>query len=141
MVRRTDAAIPRRQYGLVRLRIRPLPALLLACLVAADTAAQTVLARGARNCALWTENRIDERSGHLLQAQVYQTWLVGYLSGMAAGTGMDILAGARNDALFLMVDRYCAENPRANLAQAGATVARELMQAGQTGVIYWGSQP
>ena len=141
MIRRTDAAMPRRQYRLMKCRFQPFLALLLGCLVAAGAAAQTVTARGARNCALWTENRIDERGGHLLGAQFYQTWLVGYLSGMAAGTGTDILSGTRNGALFLRVDRYCAENPGANLAQAGATVARELMAAGQTGVIYWGAPP
>lgn len=107
----------------------------LALCVAADAAAQNVTARGARSCASWTENRLDERGGHLLGAQFYQTWLVGYLSGVAAGTGVDLLGGRPNAPLFLMVDRYCAENPGANLAQAGMTVARELMQAG---VIYWG---
>lgn len=109
--------------------------LALGLVVAAHATGQTVTARGARSCALWTENRVDERSGHQLGAQFYQTWLVGYLSGMAAGTGVDLLGGRPNAPLFQMVDRYCAENPGANLAQAGATVARELMQAG---VIYWG---
>lgn len=113
-------------------------ALALGLFLAANAAAQTVTARGARSCALWNENRLDERGGHLLGAQFYQTWLVGYLSGMAAGTGVDLLGGRPNAPLFQMVDRYCAENPGANLAQAGATVARELMQAG---VIYWAPPP
>lgn len=110
-------------------------AIALGLCIAANAAAQTVTARGARSCALWNENRVDERGGHLLGAQFYQTWLVGYLSGMAAGTGVDLLGGLPNAPLFQRVDRYCAENPGANLAQAGATVARELMQSG---VIYWG---
>jgi len=110
-------------------------ALALGICVAANAAAQTVTARGARSCALWSENRLDARGGHLLGAQFYQTWLVGYLSGVAAGTGVDLLGSVPNAPLFQRVDRYCAENPAANLAQAGATVARELMQSG---VIYWG---
>lgn len=112
-----------------------LAAIVLGLFLSASAAAQTVTARGARSCALWNENRLDALGGHLLGAQFYQTWLVGYLSGVAAGTGVDLLGGRPNAPLFQRVDRYCAENPGANLAQAGMTVARELMQ---TGVIYWG---
>lgn len=123
--------------------IRTLLVLLLGCCLAAQAAAQvTVTTRGARSCAAWAENRLDEREGHPLKAQVHQTWLVGFLSGMAASSGVDFMARTRNEPLFLMVDRYCGENPGANLAQAGTVIAQELMaQTAQASVTYGGTQP
>lgn len=85
-------------------------------------------ARGARSCDGWQEFRQDQRRGYSLNAEVYETWLVGYLSGIVAGSGADFLIGTDNVSVFLMVDDYCSENPRMNLAAAGTSAARRLMQ-------------
>ena len=89
--------------------------------------------RGARSCAGWQEFRQDERAGYPLNAAIYQTWLIGYLSGIVAGSGMDFLAGTNNESVFLMIDDYCDVNRRMNLAAAGTFVARSLMQ--QKGIV------
>jgi len=89
--------------------------------------------RGARPCAGWQEFRQEERAGYPLNAAIYQTWLVGYLSGIVAGSGMDFLAGTDNESVFRMVDDYCDDNLRMNLAAAGTHVARSLMQ--QKGIV------
>lgn len=113
---------------------------LLGCCVFSLSHAQAVITmRGARACSDWNQDRIEEREGHTLNAEVHQTWLVGYLSGMAAGAGVDLLSGVANEPLFVMVDEYCGANPAANLAQAGTDVARNLMQQKQ--IIYLGTRP
>ena len=62
-----------------------------------------------------------------------ETWLIGYLSGLVAGSGTDFLAGTNNESVFLMVDVYCGEILQMNLAAAGTSVARQLMQ--QKGIV------
>lgn len=117
-----------------------LAALLLGCCLVLPAQAQlTVTARGARPCAAWNDNRLEERAGHPFKAEVHQTWLVGYLSGLAAGAGVDFLAGSGNDALFLRVDEYCRANPGAHLGLAGTAIARDLMQ--EKRIVYVGTRP
>lgn len=124
----------------MRSNIKKLATVLLGCCVFSLSHAQTVVTtRGARACGDWNAERIEEREGRMLKAQVHQTWLVGYLSGMAAGAGVDLLSGVANEPLFAMVDEYCGANPAANLAQAGTDVARNLMQQKQ--IIYLGTRP
>jgi hypothetical protein len=95
--------------------------------------------RGARSCAAWQEYRLDKIAGHPQNAEIYETWLVGYLSGIVAGSGTDFLAGTDNEAVFQMVDVYCGANLLMNLATAGTYVARDLMQ--QKGIVNRGTLP
>jgi len=95
--------------------------------------------RGARSCSAWQEYRQDEMAGNPRNSEIYQTWLVGYLSGIVAGSGMDFLAGTENEVVFLMTDTYCSENPTMNLSAAGTAVARELMQL--KGIVNRGTLP
>lgn len=98
-----------------------------------------VESRGARSCAGWQEGRLAEKEGYSRAAEIDQTWLVGYLSGLVAGAGLDFLAGTDNATLFALADAYCAATPAGNLATAGVAVARQLMQ--QKGLVYRGTMP
>jgi hypothetical protein len=62
-----------------------------------------------------------------MNAEIDQTWLVGYLSGVVAGSGMDFLIGTDNETIYAMVDDYCQANPQGQLAAAGTDLARGLM--------------
>lgn len=95
--------------------------------------------RGARSCGAWQENRQDERDGYPRDAETFQTWVVGYLSGVVAGSGMDFLAGTDNEVVFAMIDVYCDANPQMNLADAGTHVARRLMEV--KGIVNQGTLP
>ena len=95
--------------------------------------------RGARTCVGWQQYRQDERAGYPLHSETYQTWLIGYLSGLVAGSGMDFLAGTDNELVFQMMDAYCSANPLMNLASAGTYVARDLMQ--RKGIVNRGTLP
>lgn len=103
------------------------------CLLGTSHIASPIESRGARSCSAWQEFRQNEKEGYTLNSEIYQTWLVGYLSGIVAGSGMDFLAGTDNETLSLMVDDYCDANRQKDLAAAGIYVARELMQ--QKGIV------
>ena len=98
------------------------------CLLGSSHAASAYESRGARSCLGWQESRQDQKTGFSLNAEIYETWLVGYISGIVAGSGTDFLAGTDNKVVFLMVDDFCDANPNMNLAAAGTSVARQLMQ-------------
>jgi hypothetical protein len=95
--------------------------------------------RGARSCSGWQEFREDGRRGYSLNAEIYETWLVGYLSGIVAGSGTDVLAGTDNESIFMMVDVFCNANVQANLAEAGTSAARQLMRL--KGIIHMPTLP
>ena len=101
---------------------------LIGCsLLGTSALSAAVDSRGSRSCASWQEHRLEQQEGHALNSEIEQTWLVGYLSGVVAGSGMDFLAGTDNESVFKMVDDYCQSNPLGQLAAAGTAVARELM--------------
>ena len=79
--------------------------------------AANVTLRGASNCAIWTEERAQQR------AQYEKAWLSGYFSGLAMGTDVNFwgVAGRNeldNDTVWQWMDRYCAENPKSSLVSA-----------------------
>lgn len=104
-------------------------ALLVACsLLGTSHFSWAYESRGARSCEGWQQYSRDEKEASPINSEIYQTWLIGYLSGIVAGSGIDFLAGTDTASVFLMVDAYCANHPDMNLAGAGTYVARQLMQ-------------
>lgn len=101
---------------------------LACCLLGSSMLAFALEARGSRTCAAWQEHRLEEKEGHTQHTEVDQTWMVGYLSGVVAGSGIDFLADTDNASIFSMTDVYCRANPLGHLAPAGTALARELMQ-------------
>jgi len=121
--------------GPIHAKARHLCALLAGCCVlGASYPAFGYESRGARSCSGWNEYRLDGKSGYPQNANVYETWVIGYISGIVAGSGTDFLAGTDTEAVYLMVDSYCHANEPMNLAAAGTHVARQLMQ--QKGIVH-----
>jgi hypothetical protein len=120
--------------------MRSIAGLLVGCsLLGASYGILAYESRGARSCVAWQEYRQDKGFGYAQNAEVYETWLIGYLSGVVAGSGIDFLAGTDNQLVFRMVDLYCGQNPLMNLAMAGTAVARDLMQ--QKRIVNRGTMP
>jgi len=79
--------------------------------------AAEVTLRGASTCAIWTQERAQER------AQYEKAWLSGYFSGLAMGTDVNFWGTKgrdeiENDAVWKWMDSYCAANPKHNLVTA-----------------------
>lgn len=84
--------------------------------------------RGARSCGVWVKDRAEKSE---MRVNANQTWLVGFLSGLALGTDSNFLKHTDNDSLYLWVDNYCQKNPLNDIDDAGQELAIELMKRKQ----------
>lgn len=80
--------------------------------------------RGSRSCGTW----IDYQKQGGASSLASETWLVGFLSGIAFESNKDILDGADNPSIFLWVTNYCQANPLESLTKAGEALAVALMK-------------
>lgn len=83
-------------------------------------AGSTVL-MGSRPCGSWVkekEQNIPRLAGG--------AWLTGYLSGLAFGSGKDVLRGADAASIKLWIDNYCQANPLDNVDDAANALFFEL---------------
>ncbi len=79
--------------------------------------AANVTLRGASTCAIWTQERAQQR------AQYEKAWLSGYFSGLAMGTDVNFwgVKGQNeidNEAVWKWMDSFCAANPKSSLVTA-----------------------
>ena len=91
---------------------RPATTVLLALALALVTeqSAAVVGIRGAVSCGTWLKGRGAGESNR------HQTWLVAFLSGLAAGRDMDFWGQPgvnilENESVYLWMDNYCRNNP------------------------------
>ena len=98
----------------------PLLFLLLALAALPAPAADSVDApvRGAPSCGEWVAQRKKADTLALSNAN----WLLGYLSGLGAGSGRNVLGGRDNAAVFAAMDKYCSEHPFKDAAAGGAAM-------------------
>jgi hypothetical protein len=94
----------------------------LAFAITQTTHAITV--RGLRSCGIWVEEESKDSPGRMGN----QTWLIGYISGLAIGTGKDVLKGTENTSLFLWMTNYCRANPLKDIGDGGAELYFELLK-------------
>lgn len=85
-------------------------------------------ARGAPSCGEWVAHR--EKSDTLALGNGY--WLLGYLSGIAVGTGKEFLSGTDNSAINAWMDKYCQAYPLKDLTSGGSALAAELLKSRRT---------
>jgi hypothetical protein len=97
--------------------------LLAASMVAVSSTAEAgAEARQAPSCGEWIVHR--EKSDTLALGNA--SWLLGYLSGIAAGSGKDALAATENSAIYKWMDNYCRANPLRDVSSGGNALAAEL---------------
>ncbi len=99
--------------------------LALACLVVPLSVQADIVVYGANSCETWTAERQKGDSG----ASWERPWLFGYLSGVARGADVDFMKGADPQKLLAWIDRFCQDNPKANLGQAAELLAQALVRA------------
>lgn len=72
-----------------------------------------IIGMGTASCGAWTEARTRK------VANIYEQWMVGYLSGAAAVLSKDLLAKRDAFGIWRWVDNYCVAHPLDQLATAG----------------------
>jgi hypothetical protein len=78
--------------------------------------------RGASSCGDWVAEREKKSIGTFGN----ESWLVGYLSGIATVTNTSFFKGTDNASLFLWMDNYCKANPLSDISDGGSKLYLEL---------------
>ena len=108
--------------------MKPSPLVLGCLLLAAGTLAVSSPSgageqpKQAPSCGEWIVHR--EKSDTLALGNA--SWLLGYLSGLAAGSGKDTLSGTENSSIYKWMDSYCRSNPLRDLGSGANALAAEL---------------
>lgn len=75
---------------------------------------------GVPSCGEWV-NRHSTNDGAAMEE-----WLLGFLSGLAAGKNTDLLKNAQKEYLYLWIDNYCHANPSGRVDNAAHDLAEQL---------------
>lgn len=78
---------------------------------------------GNISCGSWPRNEpigTDNKSLRL-------NFILGFLSGRASATGIDIMADTDIESISAWLDNYCAANPLASLMEAAKPLEKELI--------------
>ena len=81
-----------------------------------------VLIKGGASCGKW----IKDRKENSFPSTGNKYWLLGYLSGLAAKSDINILDGIDNKSIFLWTDNYCNTHPLKYLDDTGLSLFYEL---------------
>lgn len=82
-----------------------------------------VTTMGDRPCSKWNEGR---KSPDAPYALAQESWLAGFLSGYAVGTGSDFLATASGPELVQSITRFCAANPTKGISDGAKELASTM---------------
>lgn len=82
--------------------------------------------KGVASCGIWVKDRTEKIQSPLIW-MVDQSWLLGFLSGMAIGTSKDVLKGIDSASIVLWMDNYCQKNPLNGTDDGGQELFLELM--------------
>jgi hypothetical protein len=89
------------------------------------TALVIMTPHGPATCADWMHARSPGANPNNKAAVKF--WSMGYLSGLAAGSGHNIIGLFRHDALVAWMDKYCAANPQTHLELAINALGRAMV--------------
>lgn len=94
-------------------------------LSAAMVDAHAINVRASRSCGSWLS---EKAQGRTTDSNFNETWLLGFLSGLAIQSDKDALKGTDNPSIFLWVDNYCRTNPLKDTIDAGMDLFDELVK-------------
>ena len=78
------------------------------------------------SCSTWGSVRSSKPN----EAAVYEAWILGFLSAYNAFVfkGPNVADGFDFDALRVLVDEYCRQNPKDDLDSAAQSLIKELLK-------------
>lgn len=91
-------------------------------LIGVANTARAITVRGISSCGEWVSHNNDQVKWRA------QTWLLGFLSGLAAGTKKDVLDSTDNESVYLWMDNYCKANPLKGTHDGAGYLYLELME-------------
>ena len=92
------------------------------------SAQNTFIAPGARPCVKWSEHREVRDLVALGLRTADESWLAGFLAGLAAGTGFDVMRNTDQNTVIAWMTNYCRENVLSNTATGGQILFNELQR-------------
>ncbi|MEJ2572358.1 MAG: hypothetical protein P8164_02025 [Gammaproteobacteria bacterium] len=105
--------------------------MIIALLLTGEAHAAAVTGYGDRPCSKWIRDQAAAKQHNpsedvIWEQLVDQTWLMGYLTGMAVARRSDYLKKPDYETLNAWVDNYCTKNPRDSLGTASTALFNEL---------------
>jgi hypothetical protein len=91
------------------------------------TEAFAVTVIGARPCGEWLRAKAANEKTNWTRL-TYESWLTGYLSGVASGSGKDALKGSTTSTIYAWMDNYCQANPAHDIDDGAIKLFRELVK-------------
>ena len=79
---------------------------------------------GAASCGDWVKDRADKGRNKVAG----ESWLVGYLSGIAIDSNKNFLKDKDVNLFYLWMDDYCKNSPLSNTAVGGRRLSMELIK-------------
>lgn len=102
--------------------MKPFLYVLVAMAIGLPSVSHAVRIHGSVSCEDWLGRRTP--NGNVLTA--YSTWVLGYLSGRAVESNLDVLRYIDSRSVSLWMDNYCRDNPPSNAAEGGDNLFVEL---------------
>lgn len=78
--------------------------------------------RGYASCGIWVQGRTKNDAGGVAN----RFWVLGYLSGLASSSKVNILKGTDSQSIYLWIDTFCRANPLKDVADASEVLFQEL---------------
>ena len=81
---------------------------------------------GGGGCGQWSISRAEPRPS--VNEAANFGWLMGFLSGLASGTGVNVLVGVAPQSIAFWMDKYCRANPSNKVGTGAITLFNELKE-------------
>jgi hypothetical protein len=102
--------------------MKMLPAALILLSLTADAeAGSTIVGAGSQTCTAWTN-----RKKNVVVKGSFESWLVGFISGLNVSGERDIVGGGDFDAIIEWMDKRCSAAPSERIGIAALDLGMEL---------------
>ncbi|XIA64198.1 hypothetical protein ACFIOY_35715 [Bradyrhizobium sp. TZ2] len=95
--------------------------LILVCLSTVADAGASIIGAGSQSCTAWTN-----RKKNAVVKGSFESWLVGFISGLNVSGQRDIIGGGDFDAIIEWMDQRCLTTPSDRIGIAALDLGMEL---------------
>jgi hypothetical protein len=95
--------------------------LIMLCIAGSAYAGSTIVGAGSQTCTAWTN-----RTKNVVVKGSFESWLVGFISGLNVSGERDIVGGGDFDAITEWMDKRCLATPSERIGIAALDLGIEL---------------